>query len=105
MLINPVCNFDIKVKKIVKKSKVLFDTNVRELYGTKVKNIYGQIINYATKAQSNLTLNETQNKQISELKIANRKMVEIIRDVKVRTKRPQYIDADLMTRIRNWFSC
>ncbi|WP_139000927.1 Na/Pi cotransporter family protein [Hyunsoonleella aestuarii] len=73
---------DIKVKKIVKKSKVLFDTNVRELYGTKVKNIYGQIINYATKAQSSLTLNETQNKQISELKIANRKMVEIIRDVK-----------------------
>jgi phosphate:Na+ symporter len=73
---------DIKVKKIVKKSKVLFDTNVRELYGMKVKNIYGQIINYATKAQSSLPLTETQNNQISKLKIANRKMVEIIKDVK-----------------------
>lgn len=86
---------DVKVKKIVKKSKVLFDANVRELYGTKVKNIYGQIINYATKAQSSLPLTETQNSQISELKIANRKMVEIIRDVKELSRNvTMYLNSD-----------
>lgn len=72
---------DLKVKKIIKKSNVLFDTNVRELYATRVKNIYGEIIKYATKAQSTLKLTEIQNNDLLELKVANRKMVEILRDV------------------------
>ena len=48
---------------------------------SKVKGIYGEIINFATKAQSTLDLTEAQNKQITQIKIANRKMVEAIRDV------------------------
>ena len=60
---------------------MLFDTNVRELYATIVKNIYGEIIKYATKAQSTLKLTETQNNDLLELKVANRKMVEILRYV------------------------
>jgi phosphate:Na+ symporter len=72
---------DLKVKKVIKKSNILFDTNVRELYTRKVKNIYGQIISYATKAQSTLPLTESQNNELLELKIANRKMVEILRYV------------------------
>jgi phosphate:Na+ symporter len=72
---------NLKVKKIIKKSNVLFDTNVRELYTTRVKNIYGEIIKYATKAQSTLKLSEAQNNELLELKIANRKMVEILKDV------------------------
>ena len=71
-----------KLKKVIKNSKALFDTDVRVLYATKVKRIYGEIIKYATKAQSTLDLNEVQNNQILEIKIANRKMVEIIRDVR-----------------------
>jgi phosphate:Na+ symporter len=71
---------DVKVKKIIKKSNVLFDTNVRELYTTRVKTIYGEIIKYATKTQSTLKLTETQNNELLELKVANRKMVEILRD-------------------------
>lgn len=74
-------NSDLKLKKVIQKSNVAFDTNVRELYTTRVKNIYGEIINYATKAQSNTTLSENQNKEVSEIKVASRKMVEIIRDV------------------------
>ena len=70
-----------KIKKIVNKSKVDFKTDIRELYVTKVKTIYGVIINYATKTQSNLSLSLNQNNQISQIKIANRKMVEIIKDV------------------------
>lgn len=72
---------DEKLKKVIKKSDVPFQTDVRDLYITKVKNIYGKIISYATKAQSTLKFTEAQYRRITELKVANRKMVEIIRDV------------------------
>ncbi|MCA0152615.1 Na/Pi cotransporter family protein [Winogradskyella vincentii] len=86
---------DLKVKKVIKKSNILFDTNVRELYTTKVKKIYGEIISYATKAQSKLKLNEVQNKQLLELKVANREMVEILRDVRELSKNVDfYLNSD-----------
>jgi len=72
---------DIKPKAVVKKSTKDFKTDVRELYLRKVKTIYGEIIKFAVQAQSNLKLTDAQNNQIMELKVANRKMVEIIRDV------------------------
>ncbi|MBT8231116.1 MAG: Na/Pi symporter, partial [Bacteroidia bacterium] len=72
---------DLKPKKVVKKSNIPFEANVRELYIVKVKHIYGEIIKYATKAQSDLELNEAQNERISEIKLANRYMVEIIKNV------------------------
>ena len=72
---------DLKIKKVIKKSNIHFETDIRELYATRVKHIYGEIINFATKTQSTLTLNESQNKEIAEIKIANRRMVEIIKDV------------------------
>ena len=72
---------DLKIKKIVKKSKDDLKTDVDALYYSKVKHIYGEIIRYATKGQSELSLTETQTGQILEIKVANRKMVEIIRDV------------------------
>ncbi len=71
----------LKPKKVVKKSRDDLKTNVRELYSKKVKSIYGEIIKYATTGQSTLKLTTAQNERIAELKIANRKMVEIIRDV------------------------
>lgn len=73
---------DEKIKSVVKKSKKEMDVNVRDLYIRKVKTIYGKMLEYATKAQSELSLEEAHNNRISEIKIANRKMVEIIRDVK-----------------------
>lgn len=72
---------DLKIKKVIKKSNILFETDIRELYATRIKHIYGEIIKYATKAQSTLNLNESQNSEIAEIKIANRRMVEIIKDV------------------------
>ncbi|RLD73974.1 MAG: Na/Pi cotransporter family protein [Bacteroidetes bacterium] len=73
---------DKKIKKVVKSSKKDMQIDVESLYYKKVKTIYGQILNYATKAQTSLNLNENQNNIITVIKIANRKMVEIIRDVK-----------------------
>lgn len=72
---------DLKAKKVVKKSREDFKTDVRELYLTKVKTIYGEIITYATHAQSRLKLSEAQNNRIAEIKIANRKMVVIIKEI------------------------
>jgi phosphate:Na+ symporter len=72
---------DIKLKKVIKKSNILFETDIRELYSTRIKHIYGEIIKFATKAQSTLSLNEFQNNEIAEIKVANRRMVEIIKDV------------------------
>ena len=71
-----------KPKKVVKKSREDLQVDVRELYLTKVKRIYSEIIAYAVHAQSDLNLSEDQHQRVSELKLANRKMVEIIKDAR-----------------------
>jgi len=73
---------DKKIKKIVESSKETIQVDVNELYYTKVKSIYGQILKYASTAQKELDLTENLNNKIIDIKIANRKMVEIIKDVK-----------------------
>ncbi len=72
---------DLKPKEIIKKSQEDFGTDVRNLYYNKVKTIYGEIIRYATTAQSTLKMGKSQNDQITNIIIANRKMVEIIKAV------------------------
>lgn len=71
-----------KIKKIIKKSTKDMQIDVENLYYRKVKTIYGEIIKYATTAQNNLKLTDSQNHIITDIKIANRKMVEVIKDVK-----------------------
>jgi len=100
---------DLKAKKIVKRSKEDFKTDVRALYLSKVKTIYGEIIRYATLAQSHLKLTEPQNHRISQLKLANRRMVEIIRDVgELNRNVSKYIDSEntairrAYDRLRQW---
>ena len=84
-----------KINKIVKKSTKDLNTDVRDLYVNKVKLIYGEIINYATRAQSTLSLNKMQNNRITEIKVANRKMVETIRDVsELSSNVNKYLNAD-----------
>lgn len=73
---------DKKIKKIIKKSTEDMQVDVENLYYKKVKTIYGEIIRYATTAQNKLDLTKEQNSTITDIKIANRKMVEIIRDVR-----------------------
>ncbi len=73
---------NLKPKALVKKSTKEIDIDVRNLYVHKVKTIYGKILEFATRTQTELELNKAQNKRISEIKIANRKMVEVIRDVR-----------------------
>ncbi|WP_456376167.1 Na/Pi cotransporter family protein [Lutibacter sp.] len=73
---------DKRIKKVIKKSTEDMQVDVENLYYKKVKTIYGEIIKYATTAQNNLKLTKQQNNTITDIKIANRKIVEIIRDVR-----------------------
>ena len=77
---------NLKAKKVVKQSKKDLNVDVSELYYTKVKNIYGEIIRHATIGQSALTLSIDDSHQVDEIKVANRKMVEIIREVQELSK-------------------
>lgn len=71
-----------RIKTIVKSSYKDLDVDIENLYYKKVKSIYGEILKYATTAQSDLNLTKPQNKALTDIKIANRKMVEIIKDVR-----------------------
>ena len=73
---------DQKVKNVIKKSTKDMHVNVEDLYYKKVKSIYGEILKYASTAQKNMKLSDHQNNKITNIKIANRKMVEIIKDVR-----------------------
>ena len=73
---------DEKLKTIINRSNEDFKIDVEGLYYSKVKTIYGEIIKYASIAQSTLNLNTKQIKAITNIKIANRKMVEIIKDAR-----------------------
>ncbi|MFD1161078.1 MULTISPECIES: Na/Pi cotransporter family protein [Hwangdonia] len=90
-----------KIKKIVKKSDIDFKTDVEGLYYTKVKTIYSEIIRYATTAQSDLKLNKRQIKVVSDIKIANRKMVEIIKSVKELNKNITMASASNNKQLQN----
>lgn len=81
---------DKKLKHIIKQSKDDMGIDVEELYYSKVKNIYGEIIRYAATAQKNLNLSKKEATTITDIKIANRKMVEIIKDARELNKNVSY---------------
>ncbi len=86
---------DIKIKKIIKQSEEQIKTDVEDFYYSKVKNIYGQIISFVTRGQQELKLTKQQNKRLSELKLANRRMVEIIKDTRELEKNvTQFLESD-----------
>jgi len=73
---------DLKIKKIIKKSTDPMEIDIEELYYKKVKTIYSEILIYATIIQDDLKLSKTQSKAVNDIKTSNRKMVEIIKDVR-----------------------
>lgn len=73
---------DQKLKKIVKNSKEEMEVDVEEMYYRKVKTIYSKIIKYATLAQSKFLLSEKDLEAFTRIKIANRNIVEVIKDIR-----------------------
>lgn len=70
---------DLRPNEILRHSTKDMHIDVRALYYTKVKTIYGEIIRYATNAQATLEMDKALRKRIADIIVANRKMVEIIR--------------------------
>lgn len=86
---------DNKIKAIIKRSTEDMGIDVEDLYHVKVKKIYGEIIRFASISQSNFQLTMEQNKHVSEIKLANRKMVEILRNMRdIAPNVSQYIESD-----------
>lgn len=56
------------------------EINIDDFYNRKIKGIYGEIIDFSTKAQTNMTPEEIHN--LFSLKLANKDIVEAIKDTK-----------------------
>jgi len=64
---------------IVKKSNSKIDIDVNKFYETKIKELYGDIVNYATLAQDKM--NEEQIKMAYYYKVASKDIVEAVKEV------------------------
>ena len=73
---------DEKIKKIVKKSKEDIDIDIDEIYYNKVKTIYSKIVKYSTLAQSEFTLSPQSSTAFNHIKLANRNVVETIKNIR-----------------------
>lgn len=83
------------LKQIIKSSKEKIDVNIEELYYKKVKTIYNEIIKYATLAQSKFSLSAKNMEVFTRIKIANRNIVEAIKEIQgLRKNVQQYMDDD-----------
>ena len=71
---------DLKAKKIVKSSKEIIDIDIDDVYYSKVKTIYSQIIEFGTKILSTFTLSPKKAEAVNNIKVANRYIVEAIKD-------------------------
>lgn len=70
-----------KLKEVLKKSKEELNINIDEFYYQKVKTIYSKIIKYATLAQGKFSLSEKGIESFTRIKLANRNVVETIKDI------------------------
>lgn len=84
-----------KLKKVIKKSKEELHIDVEEMYYRKVKTIYSKIIKYATLSQSKFSLSAEAMESFTKIKLANRNMVEIIKDIRgLRNNVNKYMTSD-----------
>ncbi|MEN8121025.1 MAG: Na/Pi symporter [Bacteroidota bacterium] len=73
---------DEKLKRIIKNSKEDFHADIDKLYYQRVKTIYSKIIKYTTLIQVTFKSSPNIVENLTKVKIANRKIVEIIKSVK-----------------------
>jgi len=68
------------INEVVKKSDKIININVNEIYETDVKELYGDIVRYATLSQENM--NEEQMRRVYYYKVASKDIVEAIKDAR-----------------------
>jgi phosphate:Na+ symporter len=69
-----------KLKEIIKSSQEQIEIDIDELYYTKVKSIYSSILEFGTRVQSKFGLTSEKTEAVYEIKIANRYIVETIKN-------------------------
>ncbi len=67
--------------KDVLKSREAIPVNIAELYATRIKSIYSQILEYATRLQSEFALEEEQVETIRNILIADRMLVQTVKEM------------------------
>lgn len=83
------------LKRIVKNSNTEIGINIDEVYYQKVKTIYSKIIEFTTIAQSKFTMSPELLQAFVLIKLANRKMVESIKDLRgLRKNVNQYMNSE-----------
>lgn len=70
----------VPLDEVVKEQYSAIPVNIDEFYNYKIKGIYGEIIDFSTKAQSDMHPEEIE--LLYQLKIANRNMIEAVKDTK-----------------------
>lgn len=85
------------LRTVVNKSKKELVINIDEMYYKKVKIIYSKIIKYATLAQSKFSLSNEGMESFTRIKLANRNMVETIKNIQgLRKNVSKYMVSDNM---------
>jgi phosphate:Na+ symporter len=70
----------LNIKKVISASRNQIAIDIDKIYYLKIKGIYSEIIGFATNIQANFTLLPERTTSINNIKIANRYIVEIIKD-------------------------
>ncbi|KAA3639226.1 MAG: Na/Pi cotransporter family protein, partial [Bacteroidetes bacterium] len=70
----------LKPKKLVRSSKEKIDIDIDNIYYSRVKTIYSQIIEFGTKVLSKFSLPVEKAEVVNKIKVANRLIVEVIKD-------------------------
>jgi phosphate:Na+ symporter len=69
-----------KLKKVISASQEEMDIDIDDIYYRKVKSIYSSIIEFGTRVQSKFNLTSAKTEGIYEIKVANRYIVETIKN-------------------------
>ena len=71
---------DMDFDEVLKQPYAKKTADIDALYNHKIKDIYGAILDFATKAQANMSQDDI--KEVYRLKLANRDLVEAVKDTK-----------------------
>jgi phosphate:Na+ symporter len=71
---------DTALKELVQ-SRETIPVDINELYSTRIKSIYSQILEFATRLQSEFALEEDKIETIRNILVADRKLVHIVKDM------------------------
>ncbi|BFU77987.1 hypothetical protein ALC152_12020 [Arcobacter sp. 15-2] len=70
----------LPLDEVIEKEYSDLPVNIDDFYNYKIKGIYGEIIDFSTKAQSDMSPKEIE--LLYQLKLANRNMIEAVKDTK-----------------------